>query len=249
MLNLKKFKLDFVVIGVQKGGTTALDKYLRKHLDIEMGDKKELHFFDNDSLFINKKVNYNFYHKHFNKSIKNKLFGEITPIYFFWENALERIYRYNKNIKLILILRNPINRAFSQWNMEFTRGTENRDFNTCIKDDIQNKYLNDRIKSYVSRGFYSDRIVKLKKLFKEDQVLILKYDDFLKEQESCLSKIFNFLNVNIDSYQFEYNKVHVTDYSESISFENKKILIEAFTKDIEKVESLLGWDCTNWKTI
>ena len=249
MLSLKKFKLDFVIIGVQKGGTTALDKYLRKHPDIEMGDIKELHFFDNDSLFLNKKVNYNIYHNHFNKSIKNKLFGEATPIYFFWENALERIYRYNKKIKLILILRNPIDRAFSHWNMEVSRGNEDRDFNTCIKDDIQNSYMNDRIKSYVSRGFYAEGIIRLKKLFKKEQLLILKYDDFLKEQESSLSSIFNFLNVNPDSFQYEFNKVHETKYNKRIHLEDKLLLKQVFLKDIEKVEELLDWDCTNWKTI
>ena len=61
----------------------------------------------------------------------HKIIGEATPIYMYWKNAIKRIYNYNSDMKLILVLRNPIDRAFSHWNMEVHRKREDRTFLEC----------------------------------------------------------------------------------------------------------------------
>ena len=160
----KKNRIDFIIIGVQKAGTTALDTYLRKHMEIEMGEIKEVHFFDNDKYFINEKIDYKEYHKYFNFSCDKKVFGETTPIYIWWKDSIKRIFNYNKNIKLIIILRNPINRAFSHWNMEVSRKNEFRDFYSCISENKLDEKQN-KITSYIERGFYSEQIENLLKCF------------------------------------------------------------------------------------
>ncbi|MEH6542890.1 MAG: hypothetical protein V7721_03020 [Porticoccaceae bacterium] len=77
---IKFGKLDFLVTGAQKSGTSALSKYLKAHPNTCMPDKKELHFFDNDKNFIKNKVDYEFYHKQFPECDESMRVGEATPI-------------------------------------------------------------------------------------------------------------------------------------------------------------------------
>ena len=72
----KNIKVNFLVVGAQKSGTTALDRYLRQHPEIEMGSKKELHFFDHEKNFLGK-ANYDQYHQHF-AGHHSKIRGECT---------------------------------------------------------------------------------------------------------------------------------------------------------------------------
>lgn len=243
-------KLDFLVVGTQKGGTTALDNYLRVHPEIGLPEIKELHFFNNEELFSKSKVNYDAYHKHFNFKSNKKVFGEVTPVYMYWIDSCKRIWEYNPNIKLIFILRNPIERAYSHWNMQYERNDENLDFSTAIKEEskrnkqtlpFQNKPF-----SYIDRGFYSEQIRRFKRFFDDDQMFFIKYDEFKSNQQQVLNSIFEFLNVNPDSYTFEFKNVHsrkkVTELNDT-DHENLKAI---FKNDIHEVERLLQWDCSDW---
>ena len=99
-------RVNFLIAGVQKGGTTILDNYLRSHPDICMANKKEVHFFDNEKLFHDKftKIDYEQYHSQFTKKNSHKVIGESTPIYTYWKPAAKRIFEYNKDMKLIILL-------------------------------------------------------------------------------------------------------------------------------------------------
>ena len=80
MYKLFKNKVDFLICGAQKCGTTSLHHYLKLHPQIGIPEKKELHFFDNEELF-SKKIDYHFYYQNFKFSDINKVYGEATPIY------------------------------------------------------------------------------------------------------------------------------------------------------------------------
>ena len=103
-------KVDFLVCGTQKGGTTALRAYLQKHNSIDM-PKNELHFFDNDSLFGEKRIDYAQYHKSFSNNDGMSVWGETTPIYMYWKECPKRIFDYNPQMKLIFLLGGPVKRA------------------------------------------------------------------------------------------------------------------------------------------
>jgi len=106
-------KLTFLCIGVQKYGTSSLINYLSQCPDIFM-KKGESHFFDTTELSEINIINYE------NTFNTDKLIcGEKTPSYNYLQFAIDRIYNYNPNIKLILLLREPISRAFSQYAMEY----------------------------------------------------------------------------------------------------------------------------------
>jgi hypothetical protein len=247
---LKKNKLDFLVIGVQKAGTTALYHYFDKHPDIFVPETKELHYFDNDAIFKDK-VDYKKLHGNFKNAKGKQIKGEVTPIYFYWNNCIDRIKEYNPSIKLIVILRNPISRAYSQWNMEVLRGNETRSFSDCINDEM-NKisngvYKQHRIKSYVDRGNYSCQIENLFSKFNRKNLLFIKYEDFLNNQGTELNNIFSFLGIDSNIIDFEKKEEHNLKYSSKMTKEDYNVLLKYFLNDIEKVEALLDWNCLDWK--
>ena len=139
--------------------------------------KKEVHFFDKDKFFKTENLNYDYYHSFFEPHKDHKIIGEATPIYMYWKNAIKRIYNYNSDMKLILVLRNPIGRAFSHWNMEVHRKREHRTFWKAINEELENQEKSNkqhRTFSYLDRGFYSIQIEKILGYFNRNQVLIIR---------------------------------------------------------------------------
>ncbi|MAN60041.1 MAG: hypothetical protein CMC08_09430 [Flavobacteriaceae bacterium] len=246
----RNFKVDFICVGVQKAGTSALDAYFRQHSGINMPRIKETHFFDNDKYFTDK-PDYSQYHNSFDITQRRLLNGEVTPSYIYWENSIQRIYEYNHRMKIIVILRNPIERAFSNWNMEVMRGNETRLFMDCVLDGLSNllklNKSNNLYHSYLERGFYKNQVEKLYEFFPDKQIHFVKYENFVKNQKDQMDRIFNFLRLNPSL--FKYNEVvkNKIQYSENISLEAKKMLGRLYSNDIQYVENVLGWDCNDWK--
>ncbi|OQX73021.1 MAG: hypothetical protein B6D61_13015 [Bacteroidetes bacterium 4484_249] len=104
---------SLLIIGAQKAGTNSLFYYLNQHPQLQGAYEKEVRFFS--SVEYNKGLKY--YEKQFPTSIKNNLFFEATPEYLYYSWAAQRIFEFNKEIKLIVLLRDPVERAYSAWNM------------------------------------------------------------------------------------------------------------------------------------
>lgn len=243
-------KVNFLVIGAQKAGTTALDHYLRQHPDIGMADGKEVHYFDDEDVFAHEPVDHSAYEAHF--SATERLHGETTPIYLWWKPACERIRRYNPDMKLIAVLRDPVDRAFSQWNMEFNRGKETRDFRSAIEAEQEQRKVDPdrqhRVFSYLSRGFYSEQIERFQRTFDPRQLLFIKYEDLRTDPERQLARIFDHIGVSRVPYPFAKIELNSGSYSASLNKATKRELQALFTGDIQKVERLLDWDVKKWKT-
>ena len=176
-------KLDFLVAGAQKSGTTALNYYLKRHPRIALPIKKELHFFDNDDLFAGGNVSYEPLHEMFRPARPGSIAGENTPIYLYWRPALPRIRDYNPAMKFIVILRNPIERAFSQWNMQRTRGNRTVRFRGSGPRQSRDRIAESAPKqlrkfSYVDRGRYAEQLERAFRLFPREQFLVIKYETF-----------------------------------------------------------------------
>lgn len=101
-------RVDVLIAGTQKGGTTALDSYLREHPDLCMARDKEVHFFDRQQGYTTDGGSYRTYHANFSLGLGNQRLAEATPIYMYWHAAPARIHAYNPAMKFILLLRNPI---------------------------------------------------------------------------------------------------------------------------------------------
>lgn len=242
--------INFIVCGVQKGGTTALDKFLRDHTEVQMSKRKEVHYFDNEEYFRGIKPNYYHYHANFTVGLNEKLYGESTPVYAHWDPAIRRIWEYNSAIKLILVLRNPVDRAYSHWNMIVQRGAESLDFHQAIRSEIDRCRaalpLQHRLYSYVSRGFYSEQIRRIWRFFPQDQVLILKSEDLKERNALTLEKVAAFLGIGKFPVINEVS-VHSRSYSAPMAAEDREYLYQIYKWEIFKLEDMLNWDCRDWK--
>ena len=243
-------KLDFIVAGSQKSGTTALNYYLKRHPQIAMPAKKELHFFDNDELFTGKDISYEPLHRMFRPTRPGTIAGENTPIYIYWRPALPRIHDYNPAIKLIVILRNPIERAFSQWNMQRKRGAEPLDFLDAVAAEpariaeVAPSQL--RKFSYVDRGRYGEQLTRLFRLFPREQFLIIKYEEFRLHQQEIIENVFQFLNVK-PARRFKLIEAHSIPYPRTIRPHERQAVLNLLRDDIAHLETLLHWDCSDWR--
>jgi hypothetical protein len=126
---------------------------------------------------------------------------DITPIYIFWPPSIDRIRRYNPDAKLIFLFRDPIERAWSQWNMEVGRKWDDVPFHVAIRQGRWRlKGINPldpawRVFSYVERGFYARQLERLFALFPRDQVLLLRSADLLHDHQRTLDMIARFLGL------------------------------------------------------
>ena len=241
--------VDFIICGAQKGGTTALDAYLREHPQICMANNKEVHFFDNESNFLKKDHDYSKYHSFFSPQKKHDVIGEATPIYMYWNNAPKRIWNYNPNMKLILLLRNPIDRAYSHWNMEQLRNADNLSFFDAIKNEksrcLEAFPYQHRVYSYIDRGLYVEQLQRLKKYFPSNQILILKSEYLKKQPDKALENICTFLDI-APFESVEAKNIHSHPYKSKMSQEEREYLRLIFEPEIKNLEQMLNWDCKDW---
>lgn len=195
-------KLSFVIAGMQKAGTTALWHFLRQHPELFLSEKKELHFFDDETLNWHDPDYDLMYHKHFSGADISQQCGEATPIYTYWPPALNRLRAYHANIKIIVLLRCPIDRAYSHWAMETGRGAETLSFSDAIRSGRKRLTQSGelpgihRVFSYVERGFYSEQLNRLYSLFPKRNILLVQQDVMQSHHELILDRICDFLRVN-----------------------------------------------------
>ena len=248
-------RLDFIVAGAQKSGTTALHYFLRKHPQIALPERQELHFFDDEEIF-SRLVDYRLLHRHFRKPpvrllpVRLGLAGEVTPSYLYWKPAMERIWNYNRQIKLVILLRNPIDRAFAHWNMQRFKDREPLDFLTALKEEprriAQPLTIESRRFAYVDRGFYSRQLERVFKFFPREQVHVVKFENFRDRKQETLAGIFKFLGVKSLPRVRDKDR-NVVPYERTMTPEEQKYLSEVFSPEITKLEQMLGWDCSDWK--
>jgi hypothetical protein len=242
-------RVNFVIGGTQKGGTSALDSFLRQHPEICMPEsKKELHFFDREENFRGK-ADYKKYHANFTPGPQHRVLGEATPIYMYWNPAPQRIREYNPEMKWILVLRNPVERAFSAWNMETQRGAEQLSFRQAVERETERcgeaLPLQHRVYSYVDRGFYASQVRRLFDTFGPANCLILLNQDLRTNHQETLRRVFEFLGVDSSVIPPEAN-VFEHDYDETIEPELFSKLTETFSDDIKELEGLLKRDLSSW---
>ncbi|MFK5984685.1 MAG: sulfotransferase domain-containing protein [Pseudomonadota bacterium] len=241
--------VNFIICGVQKGGTSVLDIYLREHPEVCMAERKEVHFFDTEHLFNNIMPNYSQYHACFKPQSAHRLIGEATPIYMYWHDAPRRMWEYNSNMKLIVILRNPIDRAYSHWNMEKSRNSEDLSFWDAIQNEQQRcrEALphQHRVYSYIDRGFYLEQLRRLWFYFSKDNVLILKNEHLRNLPNETLKKVCGFLGVN-NFENINAREVHSLRYSSNMSNTEKEYLRQIYKYEIKSIERVLSWDCSDW---
>lgn len=244
-LNEVDRRINFIVAGVQKAGTTALYDYLAEDPNIGLSRVKEPHFFDDESIDW-AAPDYAPYHAQFDEE-GPPIRGEATPIYLYWPRSLERIAAYNRRMKIIVLLRDPVERAWSHWKMEFARGAETEPFAWCIRQGRRRLLDSEpwgahREFSYVERGFYGEQVQRLLDLFPRDQVLIAKVDDLRRDPNAVLAAVNAFLGAPPPA-AVTARSVHVgreMDYRSHLTEQDAAFLRTLYARDLARLEALTG---------
>ncbi len=182
-------KPDFLGIGAQKCATSWIYEILREHPDVFMArglNEKDTRFF---SEHFDK--GYEWYERHYEKRTGQKIAGEFSTSYFCHGDAPKRIHDYKNDIKLIVCLRNPVDRAFSQHKHNLRLGfisEKNLLFENAVKDNP----------TYINQSLYYFHLERWLEWFDEKQLLILFYEDLVSNPQKFSKDIFSFLDIDID---------------------------------------------------
>ena len=200
-------RLDFMIVGAQKCGTTALAHFLSQHPEIGMAFPKEPHLFDSpkySSDWIPEQIDER-YRPFFDHCGEVSIRGEATSIYMFLPEIARELKRYNPALKLIVLLRDPVERALSHYYMEKSKGKEPRPlWLALLREPFRLHRCKDarayrsamRVCSYRRRGLYSVQLRNLYRFFDRDRVLIVRTRDLGTRHDAVLRRVFAFLGVS-----------------------------------------------------
>ena len=245
---------NFIIIGAQRGGSTSLYDYLIAHPNVESAIHKEIHFFDR---LYHRGMKW--YKAHFPSAayLSNNQFitGEASPYYILSPDAARRIAQTIREVKIIVLLRNPINRAFSHYNLLALRGQEKRSFEKAVQQEIQafqqlrNINLHTFLKSYegigyLSRCLYATQLEAWFDYFPKEQMLILKSEDLYEDTANTYRTILKFLD--LCEWQLDTYPVREQVKYAPMPLETRKQLIDFFASHNERLDKLIGremrWD-------
>lgn len=199
--------VSFMIAGMQKSGTTALSSFLDQHPSLCMSNPKEPHLFDSPDFtaeWIPATIDRR-YARYFEHCDRQVLKGEATPIYTLYPDIPAALRQYNPALKLIILLRDPAERAISHYAMEYQRGNEHRPFWLALlleplrlRRDGNPREPNSAMRrhSYRTRGLYSRYLKNVYRSFPAAQILLLSTEALRNDHDSTLSQVFRFLGVD-----------------------------------------------------
>lgn len=245
---------NFLVIGAARCGTTTLHHYLRSHPNIFVPRNKrpEPHFFMKSDEF-SKGFEY-YCNKYFIEASYAKAIGEISTSNLYQPWVAGRIKKYLPNIKLIICLRNPIERAYSNYLFTRQNKLENLSFEKAIYSEskrileTEEKWKEISPYAYLDRGLYFKQIQNYLKYFDKEQMFFIFFDDFIAQPKLVLKELFTFLEVNKDflpkSLGIKLNSVEKRDIS--IPDDLRNYMKNYFKKSNNNLENLLSVNLSHW---
>jgi Sulfotransferase domain len=263
----------FLIIGAQRAGTTTLYTYLRRHPDVtgpRYADasvywSKELHFFDE-----NYWRGVDWYRRFFPLEARQRAMrrlgrdlvpGEGTPYYMFHPAVPERAAETLPDVRLVALLRNPVERAYSHYQHMVKSGREKLSFEQAIEAEEQRlagveelllqeqpvwgkqghrKHQHHRHRAYVSRGLYADQLERWLAHFPREQLLVVRSEDFLAQPDEIYAEVFDFLGLRPWGVR-DYEPRNVGAYA-PIKPEVRAGLEQRFAEPNARLARLLGRD-------
>jgi hypothetical protein len=238
---------DYLIIGASRSGTTSLFEYLIRHPNVEDPTTKQIHYFD--KYYVRGK---NWYKNHFPLKWKKGISGDATPYYYNSPDAAKRIQNLIPSVKIIMMCRNPVDRAYSHYFYEFYGRNETLSFEDAIEKEgerIQDEF--ERMESdanfysekyyknsYLDSGKYEKHLQKWLTHFPTSQFLFIKSEDFYKSTSEIFSEIQKFLNIPQSDLP-EYKIFRAEKYPDMEQKLRKK-LEEYFKPYNEKFYKLIG---------
>lgn len=218
-----------LIAGAQKAGTTGLYQTLAQHPQMLVGKRKEIHYFDDERIPFG---DHKFYEQAFPLAFKHKgrLAFESSPSYLFHPLVAERVKAYRPEMKIIILVREPVARAYSAWNMYHNKFqnsddfhpkslVDKRGFEEAVNWEMDNidklvAWGDDKY-AYLRRGLYVEQLDRWYGLFPSAQILTIDQQELLTEQDEAMIKIADFLGISA-SFELPQVKGNVSNYAGSI---------------------------------
>ena len=203
--------VDFFIVGAPKAGTTSLFYYLNKNKGICMSSIKEPNFFSSQDLKIQKIYydslildNLKEYERIFTPKNKQQIIGEASVSYLFYPNVANRIFDYNPRSKIIIILRDPVERAFSHYSMDLRLGHVKQSLDELFDLGLNNKD-NLFFQQYILLGQYYEQVNRYIEVFGRENICVKFYDELKLDASSFYSDILKFLQQEND-HNIDFNQ-------------------------------------------
>lgn len=221
---MKHLSPSIFIVGAQKAGTTTLQSLLKKHPDIAPPEVKEVAFFDRDPEY-SKGTDYYLQQFPLSWPMRKKITLDATPIYFYSPACAERIYSFCPDARIIILLRDPVERAYSAWNMyrrmieegkrlETLRGRVERSnpdirsfwmerierrqwisFDECIDLETGLNAERSMLPDCIRRGRYAEQLERYKAFFSTDQIRIFRFSEMVADSLSVVKQTADFLGL------------------------------------------------------
>ncbi|OGW75559.1 MAG: hypothetical protein A2Z72_01390 [Omnitrophica bacterium RBG_13_46_9] len=249
---------DFLIIGGMKCGTDSLYFNLIKHPNVHPAFIKETYFFCHYY-----HCGLEWYRSHFPLALWKKanrimsrsfVTGEASPKYLFDMHVPKRVYQHLPRVRLIVLLRNPVDRAFSHYRMRARKGGDRLSFEKAleneekrIQDDFLKRCENEHysakkywVYSYKARGIYVDQLKRWNEYFKREDMLILNSEEFDADTEKVYYKVLEFLGLPLWRPR-RFEKFNVAAGNLEMEKNTRKRLIEYFRPHNERLYEWLGY--------
>lgn len=201
-------KIDLMIIGAQKSGTTALKNYLGEHPEVITHQREEFGYFKDDAEFqLGFENRLAFYFDSTSDFDCKKIIAKNVVICES-ESAIKRLKEHNPDCKLVFVLREPVARAYSSYQMEYFRGLIKKEFNDVI-DVIKSGDKNHQMyRLLIKLGIYSTQLEVIYKHFPPNQVRIYLFEDFKQKTPEICQDIFSWLNLQNKNFCPDFSKKH-----------------------------------------
>jgi Sulfotransferase domain len=178
----------FLIVGAMRSGTTSLARYLGEHPDVYVAAEKEVHFFDRHW-----DRGLDWYRERFAAAGGARAVGEATPAYLYEEPALRRISEVLPDVRLLVVLRNPVDRAYSHYWLERGLGRERRSFADAVADGSP-----DPERDYLAWSRYLPQLELVTRYVPRGSLLVLLFEDLVEDPRSAFRTACGFLGVDRD---------------------------------------------------
>ncbi len=185
----------FVIVGAMKSGTTSLARWLKPHPQVFLSDVKELHFFD-----VHYHKGADWYRGQFAGAGPSLAVGEATPVYMYDERAPARMHALLPEARIVAILRNPVDRAYSHYWHNRQRGNELLDFREAVEREPERRQRDDQpylhAYAYMDRGRYLQQLQRLTASYAREQLLVETFDELRQDPQSVYRRVCGFIGVD-----------------------------------------------------
>jgi hypothetical protein len=256
---------DFLIIGAQRCGTTSLYRYLEKHPQvIGAAPSKGVHYFD-----VHHERSLRWYRAHFptrrrrHRAGEGAVTGEASPYYVFHPHGPDRVRAAVPKVRLILMLRDPVVRAFSQYQQEYARGFDDAETFEQALELEPGRLAGERERmladpgydspamqhyAYVARGEYVMQLEAWRARFDPDQLLVIQAEEFFADPGTTYGSVLEFLGLPVPARPPQF-KAHNARPAGGMVPETRARLAEHFAEPNRRLEELLGrrlgWTSTN----